>query len=120
MQAVYATRFYTRSASFSISITSICLILLIPRDIKQVYFLPNKFANCDLFYNIFYFFKFIPLFCCLLMVFYRIYFYSNWYIYAEYIEDDTSMKTMMIEVMVYQRGYRMVYYGIITIISSRL
>ncbi len=51
---------------------------------------------------------------------YRIYFCSNWYIYAEYISDDTCMKTMMIEVMVSQRGYRMVYYGVINFISSIL
>ena len=91
MQAVLSTRKYIYSAAISTFITSLCLMILIPRNIKRGFFFDNiDIIDCDT------------------------------YIYNEYIYDDTCMKTMKIEVMIYQRGYRIVYYLIITILSSLL
>ena len=117
MLAVQSTRRYIKSSALSIIITSICLIILIPTTIKKGTFLVNL-VNCDFFYNIFFLLKILCLLVLFLIILYRIYFCSNWYIYAEYIYDDTCLKTMKIEVMIYQRSYRMVYYGIAIIISS--
>ena len=119
MEAVIATRKLTKSAAISIIITSICIILLIPKIFKEGQYIKEKY-NCDYYDDRILFIKKLSLIPLFLIVLYRIYFHSNWYIYAEYIDDDTCMKTMMIEVMVSQRGYRMVYYGIITLISSMI
>ena len=109
-----ATRIYIRSAAISTIIISICLIYLIPKVLKESsYYILQYKLDSSLFSL-----KFISLIPLLLIVLYRIYFWSNWYIYIEYIDDDNCMKSMMIEVMEMQRGYRMVYYGIINIISS--
>ena len=97
MQAVRLTRNYIKSAAISIFITTICLLILIPKNI-------NHYT------------KISSLIILLIKILYRIYFCSNWYIYGEYIPDDTCIKAMMIEVMMSQRGYRMVYYGIINLI----
>ena len=121
MQAVRSTRNYIYSAAISTFITSICLIILIPRNIKRRFYFDNiDITGCDTYNIIFYILKLISLIPLFLMVLYRIYFCSNWYIYREYIYEDTCLKTMKIEVMIYQRGYRIVYYLIITILSSLL
>ena len=121
MQAVLSTRKYIYSAAISTFITSLCLMILIPRNIKRGFFFDNiDIIDCDTYNIIFYILKLISLIPLFLIVLYRIYFCSNWYIYNEYIYDDTCMKTMKIEVMIYQRGYRIVYYLIITILSSLL
>ena len=137
MLAVQSTRGFIKSSALSIIVTSICLIILIPITIKKGTFHVG-FNNCDFFYNnssyigiedfdskyelnifnIFFPLKILCLLVLLLIILYRIYFCSNWYIYAEYIYEDTCLKTMKIEVMIYQRSYRMVYYGIAIIISS--
>ncbi len=121
MQAVRSTRNYIYSAAISTFITSLCLIILIPRNIKRRFYFDNiDITGCDTYNIIFYILKLISLIPLFLMVLYRIYFCSNWYIYREYIYEDTCLKTMKIEVMIYQRGYRIVYYLIITILSSLL
>ena len=110
----YATRIYVKSAAISTTIISICLIYLIPKVYKErLYYISQYNLDSSLFSL-----KIISLIPLLLIVLYRIYFCSNWYIYIEYIENDNCMKSMMIEVMEMQRGYRMVYYGITNIISS--
>lgn len=114
MQAVRATRHYIKSSAISTAITCLCLIILIPQNIKKGYLLKDA-ADCHTNY---FFIKNLSLFILFLTALYRIYFCSNWYIYCEYIPDDTCWKTMMIEVMECQRGYRLVYYGIITLFSS--
>ena len=121
MMAVRSTRKLHYSAAISTCITSLCLIFLIPRNIKRIFYCDNiNIADCDAYNIIYYILKLIFLIPFFLTILYRIYFGSNWYIYAEYTYDDTCMKTMNIEVMVYQRGYRIVYYSIITILSSLL
>ena len=131
MMAVQSTRKYIKSSALSTIVTSICLIILIPTTIKKGVFRVNL-SNCNFYstyigienfdskydLNIFYPLKILCLIVLFLIIIYRIYFCSNWYIYAEYIYEDTCLKTMKIEVMLYQRSYRMVYYGIATIISS--
>lgn len=121
MEAVESTRNCHYSAAISTCITSLCLIILIPRNIKKgFYFDIINSTDCSENNIIFYILKLISLIPLFLTILYRIYFGSNWYIYAEYKFDDTCIKTMMIEVMVYQRGYRIVYYLIITSLSSLL
>ena len=110
----YATRIYAKSDAISTTIISICLIYLIPKIFKErSYYIAQYNLDSSLFSL-----KIISLIPLLLIVLYRIYFCSNWYIYVEYVNDDNCWKSMMIEVMELQRGYRMVYYGVINIISS--
>ena len=121
MQAVRSTRNYIYSAAISTFITSLCLMILIPRNIKSRFYFDNiNITGCDSYNIIFYILKLISLIPLFLVILYRIYFCSNWYIYREYIYEDTCLKTMKIEVMIYQRGYRIVYYLIITTLSSLL
>ena len=119
MQAVRSTRNYIYSAAISTFITSLCLMILIHRNIKSRFYFDNiNITGCDSYNIIFYILKLISLIPLFLVILYRIYFCSNWYIYREYIYEDTCLKTMKIEVMIYQRGYRIVYYLIITTFLS--
>jgi len=110
------TRIYIKSAAISTAIISILLIYLIPKVYtERLYYIDQYKVEPS---SILFFLKIMSLIPLLLIVLYRIYFSSNWYIYIEYINDDSCIKSMMIEVMEMQRGYRMVYYGVIHIISS--
>ena len=103
-----------------IIISSICLIGLIPRTFrKQSYIQKEDINNCKLesFWSLL---KKISVIALFLMNSYRLYFYCGWLHYIYFIPADRETKTKMGQVMSYQRGYRTVYYGIISFISCSL
>ena len=103
-----------------IILSSVCLIVLIPRTFKkQSYINKEVINNCKLesFWSLF---KKLSIIALFLMNTYRIYFYCGWLYYIYFIPADRETKTKMGQVMSYQRGYRTIYYGIISLISSIL
>ena len=103
-----------------IFITSICLIQLIPRTFKNgPYFKNDDINNCNP-NSIILILKKISVIALILMNFYRIYFYGGWLHYIHYNPAEKATKVNMREIMSYQRGYRIVHYGIIILTSSIL
>ena len=103
-----------------ILISNICLIILIPRTFKkQSYIKKEDINNCKLesFWSLL---KKVSIMCLFLMNSYRIYFYCGWLHYIYFIPADREAKTKMGQVMSYQRGYRTIYYGIISFVASFL
>ena len=101
-----------------IIISNICLIVLIPRTFnKQSYINKKDINNCKLesFWSLL---KKLSVIALFLMNSYRIYFYGGWLHYIYFIPADRETKTKMGQVMSYQRGYRTIYYGVISLISS--
>ena len=106
---------YMKKTSLSIFITSICIALLIPQTFKKNYYLDSK-DGCET-SPILGIIKKVSVLILFFKVLYRIYFCSGWIYLNNFGPKDPSYKTKLQEIMTFQRGYRTIFYGIITFIS---